>query len=84
MSVQVQGIIRGRRIELEHETGLPTGSLVTVYLEPNPLTMEEKRHWVDSLCGAWAGDSSIPTIFAEIARRRVNAIAREADFDVAS
>jgi len=64
MIMQVRGIIEGKHIELEHETNLPFGSQIVVNIESQPLSIEEKRSLVDSLCGAWAGDSSLSTIFA--------------------
>jgi hypothetical protein len=51
---------------------------------PQPLSLDEKREWVDRLCGAWAGDSSLKTIFAEIERQRALAVPREVDFDAAA
>lgn len=84
MLVTVQGTIRGKQIELERETGLPAGSIVTVNIQPRPLSLEEKRRLVDLLCGAWAGDATIPSIFAEIEQQRHTATPREVNFDVAS
>lgn len=84
MGVQVQGIIDGKHIELERETGLPPGQAVLVRVEPVLLSPDEKRRLVDELCGAWAGDPSIGTIFAEIEGERSAARPRDVDFDVPS
>ncbi len=87
MFAQMQGIIKGARIELEHETALPYGAAVLVSIMPQPkleLTLEEKRRLTDSLCGTWAGDPSINTIFAEIEHHRTMSTSREVNFDVAS
>ena len=82
--MQIQGIIRGKQIELEREVKLPSGSAVIVIIQPKPLALEEKRRLVDLLCGAWADDASLWPIFAEIEHQRTNATPREVDFDVAS
>jgi hypothetical protein len=84
VSVQVQGIIDGKLITLEHEIGLPPGQAVIVSVEPRSLTVDEKRRLVDELCGAWAEDSSIGTVFAEIEDERSAARPREVEFDVSS
>lgn len=84
MVLQMQGTVRGKQIELEDDTGLPSGSIVTVNIQPRPLLLEEKRRLLLLLCGAWAGDSSIPSIFAEIERQRAVSAPRLANFDVAS
>lgn len=84
MSVQIRGIVNGRQIELDRETGLPSGSIVTVSIEQKPLSLDEKRTMADALCGAWAGDSSIPDIFSSIEHERGLATPREANFDAPS
>ena len=84
MSVQLQGVIHGKHIELEQEPGLPAGSIVLVSIQAKPPTLEEKRQLVDVLCGAWAGDASVGPIFAEIEQQRALAVPREVSFDVAS
>ncbi|MCC6300961.1 MAG: hypothetical protein IT314_16865 [Anaerolineales bacterium] len=66
MALHLHGIIRGKQIELERETGIPSGSLV----EPGGLSLDEKRRLVDALCGVWASDNSIKTLFSEIEKSR--------------
>lgn len=80
MALQIRGTVDGKRIDLERETGLPSGSTVTVKIEPKPLDLEEKLRLADSLCGAWANDSSVRAIFMEIERRRALALPRETEF----
>ena len=70
MVVQLHGIVKGKQIELESETGPPSGSVVVVRVEPKRLLLEEKRRLVDILFGAWADDNSLKTLFAEIERLR--------------
>ena len=83
MIVQLEGIVKGKQIELEHETGLPFGSNVIVKLEPKSLTIKEKQQLVDVLCGAWADDLSLKPIFEEIEQQRSEISPREVEFDVA-
>jgi hypothetical protein len=78
-SRQIPGIVNGKSIELEHETGLPEGSQVIINILPVSLSLSEKLKRAESLCGTWAGDPSLDTIFAEIERQRNAAIAREID-----
>lgn len=84
MVLQLQGIVKGKRIELERETGLPSGSAVVVRVVPKRLPLEEKRRLVDVLSGVWANDSSLKTLFAEIEKSRDVTPPREVDFDAAS
>jgi len=80
----MQGVITGKRIELEREPDLPSGSNVIVRIQPKLLTLEEKRQMVDLLCGTWAGDASLAPIFAEIEHRRTITAPREVGFNAAS
>jgi hypothetical protein len=81
VSINVRGIIHGKRIDLESEPDLPPGVPVLVRIEPQPLSLEEKRNLLDDLCGAWSGDSTIDPIFAEIEQERRQATPREVSFD---
>ncbi|MBI3978098.1 MAG: hypothetical protein HY331_07930 [Chloroflexi bacterium] len=81
MLPSIRGVVRGKRIELEEETGLPPGSEVIVAIRPRPLTLEEKRRLTEELCGTWAADDSLPPIFAEIERIRDATLPRDVDFD---
>ena len=67
--VRLNGVIRGSRIELEQETGLPDGARVSVQIEHRPVALEAVRRAVDELCGAWAQDDSLEAIFREIHER---------------
>jgi hypothetical protein len=81
MSIQLQGVINGKHIELETEPELPPGSVVIVDIQPKPLTLEEQRHMIDALCGAWKNDNTIVPIFAEIERERAESMPREVNLD---
>jgi hypothetical protein len=70
VTIQVGGIITGRRIELERDLGLPDGTHVNVTVAADTLTVDEKRKLVSKLCGAWAADPTIGPIFEEIERNR--------------
>ena len=83
-TLTVRGIVNGNQIELDSETGLPSGTTVMVTSHTAPLTLEQKRVLVDELCGTWADDSSVQEIFAEIARERHDALPRNVEFDAAS
>jgi hypothetical protein len=75
------GIVRGRNIELEQETGLPDGSAVSVRIERRPLPLDELRMAVRSLCGAWRDDDSLDEVFAEIWCERAVRGPRDITFD---
>ena len=78
--MHAQGIINGKYIELDQEIRLPKGSIVEVEIKPKALTLEEKRKLVDSLCGSWAEDESIKSIFEEIEAKRNMSKLREVNF----
>ena len=82
--MQLQGIIHGQHLTLSRPTSFPNGTAVMVEIRHIPLSLEQKRLFIDRLCGAWARDDSIPDIFAEIAEERHQSAAREVVFDVAS
>jgi hypothetical protein len=84
MVLQLNGIVKGKQIELERETGLPSGSAVVVRVEPKRLPLEEKRRLVDILSGVWADDSNLMALFAEIESLRDITPPREVNFDAAS
>ena len=65
-SRQNPGIVNVKSIELEYETGLPEGAQVIISFLPFSLSLSEKLKQAESLCGTWAGDPSLDTIFAEM------------------
>ncbi len=84
MTMQAYGVINGKQIELERETGLPSGSAVMLEIYPAPLTLSEKRELADQLCGSWSNDDSLRVIFAEIEQQRAATKPREVSFDASS
>jgi hypothetical protein len=84
MELQLHGIIDGKHIELEQETGLPAGSPVLVQIQPTPLDLDTQRRLIEALCGAWADDPSIATVFADIERQRAKSTPRDVDYDASS
>ncbi len=58
---ELRGVIRGRIIELEAETGLPDGASVTVQLKDRrrELSDEERRASLLRAAGGWAGDDEV-------------------------
>jgi hypothetical protein len=84
MVAHLHGVIHGKRIELEEETGLPSGSAVIVDIQPKPLSLEEKQRLADALCGVWANDPSLKPIFDEIERQRALTTPRDVNFHAAS
>ena len=68
MEMQVHGVIDGKHIELEKETGLPAGSPVLVQIQSTPPDLRAQRQVIEALCGAWSDDPSLPDIFANIHR----------------
>ncbi len=79
--MQTQGIIKGNYIELACETGFPDGTGILVDIQLLKPTLQEQHALIDQLCGAWAGDSSIPEIFSEIEKQRHGSLPRDIAFN---
>lgn len=84
MGLLMAGVVHGKRIDLERETGLPAGAAVMVSIESMKLTLAERQQLVDELCGSWREDPSLGPVFSEIERRRAASAPRDADFDAPS
>ena len=64
----INGIIHGKTIELEQESGLPDGSQVAVALRPAPA---KPSGGLRRAFGGWAGeDAELDAFLAEIRRNR--------------
>ena len=81
MAITVSGVIHGRRIDLDKEASLPDGASVLVRIEPQELSLQERRDLVEATAGAWAGDSSIDVLLDEIEQGRRNNAQRAVIFD---
>ncbi len=82
--MQTLGIIKGNYIELTRETGIPDGTGVLVDIHLLKPTLLEQHRLIDQLCGSWAGDPSIPGIFAEIEKERKGSLPRDIEFNTSS
>ena len=60
----VQGIVKGKTIELAQPIGFPNGMNIMINIQPLKPTYQEQQALVDKLCGVWQDDSSIPKIFS--------------------
>jgi hypothetical protein len=80
----LRGIVRGNSIELERESGLPSGARVTVRIEAEAPAAAAQPALLDGLCGAWSEDETLPAVFREVRRRRSRGRARPVDLDAAS
>ena len=80
MTITLKGEIEEHAIKLPQWVHLPDGTKVTIKIEPE-ISKEEKRRLAESLCGAWADDPSIDSIFEEIEKERHNYPGRRLDLD---
>jgi len=80
MKVVTDGILRGKTLELDKDTGLPDGLHVRVTLETEALDIEQKRLKALALCGAWSADESLGGVFEKIAAERHETVARPVNF----
>ncbi|MBI4330772.1 MAG: hypothetical protein HY673_05795 [Chloroflexi bacterium] len=80
MTKILRGTLYDKRIELEGEPELPSGTMVTVKIEPEALSLEERRRLVRSTAGAWGSDPTIGKIFDRIIRERRKSRGREVAF----
>ena len=76
MTVTLNGVVHGKRIDLDAEPPVPDGAAVIVRIERKPLTKDEKRRLLAATAGAWATDTSLAAVFAEIEQRRRDAMPR--------
>lgn len=82
MVVRANGILHGRRIDLDGPVSLlPDGAPVEMVLTLRDLPLAEKHRMVDELCGSWKDDSSLGPIFDAIAERRSESNSRPIGFD---
>ncbi len=82
--MHVQGIIKGKYIELSHQTGIPDGMTIVMDIRLLKPTFQEQQKLVDKLCGTWTNDQSINTIFKEIDEQRHRSLPRHITFELSS
>lgn len=78
--MHVQGVIKGKYIELSHSLGIPDGMTLMLDIQIVYPTFQEQQDLIDQLCGSWADDSSLPEIFAEIDQQRHRSIPRDINY----
>lgn len=81
MAVTLNGVVHGKHIDLDAEPPVPDGAAVTVRLEPRRLTAHERHQIVIATAGSWREDTSLDTIFAEIAQRRRETAPRQGSLE---
>lgn len=80
----IQGVIKGKYIELARKTNIPDGMTIFVDIHLPTPSFQEQLALVDHLCGAWAQDSSISDIFAQINEQRHQTRPRDITFALSS
>ena len=84
MILNLTGKVDGRRIELQEDPGLPSGSTVTVQIDSSALSFEERRRRILETCGAWKDDDSLWVAFDELSEARRSVPSRYVNFDAPS
>lgn len=85
MSIQINAITASEVLEIiERFLSKADQKWLNVQLEhltqKRTLPVMEQHRAIDDLCGSWAADESIPTIFAEIEGQRMLSQPREVSF----
>lgn len=84
MIQKLNGRIDGKRIDLEHETGLPAGTTVSVQIESHSTSSDDARDRLMALAGVWKDDQEIADIFEQILSERELRPFRDVSFDAPS
>lgn len=74
MRIVTAGILHGDVVELDEKVTLPNGAYVQVTLEPRALSLDQKRKLALELCGAWASDKSLDSVFRTIELDRLRVL----------
>lgn len=82
--VILEGVIKGKGIELDQVPPLPDGARVTVSLEPRTLTVSERQALLTALAGSCADDPSFSAAVHEAVARRELDTPRPVNLDSAS
>lgn len=80
MTIILKGKVEKHAIKLPEWVQIPDGKEVEVRIETE-MNKEEKRRLAANLCGAWADDPSIDSIFEEIEKERHKYPGREVDLN---
>lgn len=81
MSNPVKGTMHGKTIELEQSLPFSEGTVVLVTVETIQISLGERSRRIHDLSGAWKDDTSIATVFKDIARERQSNKGREVQID---
>lgn len=81
MAKVMKGVLYDKRIELEEDPGLPSGTIVAVKIEPKELSLKERRRLVRYTGGKWKDDISLGLIFDKIIEDRLISPGREVNLD---
>lgn len=81
--LEVEGVIHGRRVDLDADTGLPDGVRVRMKIDAPLLTKAEKLAVFESVFGSCAGDPTFAAAVAEAEALRHANLPRDVDLDVA-
>lgn len=84
MILNLTGRVEGRRIELQQDPGLPSGSVVEVKIGGSELSLEERRRRLSATAAAWRFDPGLEFVFDELAQARMNPAPRYINFDAPS
>ena len=80
MTITLRGAIEQHSIKLPDWVHIPEGTKVKVSIETE-ISKEDKKTLAKKLCGTWASDPSIDSIFEEIEKERHNYHGRGIDLD---
>jgi antitoxin component of MazEF toxin-antitoxin module len=79
--VKIQGIKRGKTIELLEYIDVPDGAEITLEVDTTQLVSEEERlRKLNTLFGTWENHPDLDEAFAEIDRERHDYHGRNIDF----
>jgi hypothetical protein len=83
MTITLKSKIEKHSIKLPEWVQIPDGVEIRVRIE-SEMTKEEKKSLAENLCGAWANDPSIDSIFEDIEKDRHNYHGRMIDLDASA
>ena len=82
MYASFEGIVKGKQIDLDRDSGLTSGTRVEVMVRPKlALSLAERKRKIEALCGSCADDPTFAAAVAEIVRDRKKHMPREIEFD---